>query len=81
MQLGYTLPQTIVSKMGLSDLKVYLSGENLWSWSPLYRLTHRHQDVYTASRGTDADLSSSNYGDGNSYPLLRSVAFGVSLTF
>ena len=81
MQVGYNLPSRIVSKMGLSDLKLYLSGENLWSWSPLYKITKRHQDVYTASRGTDADLSSSNYGDGNSYPLLRTVTFGVSLTF
>ena len=81
MQLGYNLPKTLISKIGLSDLRVYLSGENLWSWSPLYKITKRHQDVYTASRGTDADLSSSNYGDGNSYPLLRTVTFGVSLTF
>jgi len=80
-QLGYTLPHSVVSKIGLSDLKVYFSGENLWSWSPLYKITKRHQDVSTASRGLDTDLSSSNYGDGNSYPLLRTVTFGVSLTF
>lgn len=81
MQFGYNLPKTLVSKIGLSDLRVYLSGENLWSWSPLYKITKRHQDVYTATRGTDPDLGSNNSGDGNSYPLLRTTTFGVSLTF
>ncbi len=33
INLGYTLPKKIVSKMGLSNLRVYVSGDNLHYWS------------------------------------------------
>ena len=38
IQIGYNLPQKLISKIGASDLKVYISGENLWCYSPLYKL-------------------------------------------
>ena len=31
--LGYTLPKNIVSQIGLSNLRVYASGYNLWLWT------------------------------------------------
>ena len=31
--LGYSFPESITSKMKLSNLQVYLSGQNLWTWT------------------------------------------------
>ena len=31
IQIGYKLPKNLISKIGASDLRVYISGENLWS--------------------------------------------------
>ena len=33
INLGYTLPKNFVSKLGLSSLRVYVSGDNLYYWS------------------------------------------------
>lgn len=80
LQVGYNLPKSLVSKINLSSVRLYISGENLCSWSPLYKRT-KDFDVSNASSHADSDLSSNNMGDGNSYPLMRSVSFGLSVTF
>ncbi|MCW1735717.1 SusC/RagA family TonB-linked outer membrane protein [Anaerorudis cellulosivorans] len=79
LQVGYSLPQHLISKISMKQARVFISGENLWSWSPLYRRT-RDFDV-TNTQGSDPDLTSSNYGDNYSYPLMKTISLGLSLTF
>lgn len=81
LQIGYTIPERISSKIHARDLKVYLSGENIWTWSPLYKWT-RDTDV-TSIYGSDRDLSNGagTAGDGYNYPMLKSVSIGLSLNF
>ena len=46
IQIGYNLPKKLVSKIGASDLRIYMSGENLWTYSPLYKIIVKgHIDV------------------------------------
>lgn len=33
ISLGYTLPRTLVSKLKLNNVHLYMTGENLWTWS------------------------------------------------
>ena len=80
LQFGYNLPRRWISKIGLSKVSVYFSGENLWSWSPLYRHT-RDYDVLVASKASDTDLYSGNRGDAMNYPTMRIFSFGVSITY
>ena len=83
LQFGYELPKRWISKIGLSKVSVYFSGENLWSWSPLYRYT-KDFDVTVANKKSDTDLQSSssdNKGDGHNYPVMRSFSFGISITY
>lgn len=80
LQFGYTFPKQLVSKAKIQNLKVYVSGENLASWSPLYKRT-KDYDVSNVAGSTDSDLNSNSMGDGNSYPLMKSVSFGLSVTF
>lgn len=79
IQIGYTLPQRLVSKIHARDLKVYLSAENLWTWSPMYKWT-RDTDV-TSIYGSDRDLSGGTSGDGYNYPMLKAVSIGLTLNF
>jgi TonB-linked SusC/RagA family outer membrane protein len=79
LQIGYTIPERITSKIHARDLKVYVSGENIWTWSPLYKWT-RDTDV-TSIYGSDRDLSGGGSGDGYNYPMLKSVSIGLSLNF
>jgi TonB-linked SusC/RagA family outer membrane protein len=79
LQVGYTLPKQLVSKILAANGRVYVSAENIWCWSPLYKHT-RDLDV-TNIYGSDADLTDGNSGDGNSYPQMKSISIGLSLTF
>jgi TonB-linked SusC/RagA family outer membrane protein len=79
LQVGYTIPERITSKIHARDLKVYISGENIWTWSPLYKWT-RDTDV-TNIYGSDRDLGGGGAGDGYNYPMLKSVSLGLSLNF
>ncbi|GAA4432829.1 TonB-dependent receptor [Pontibacter saemangeumensis] len=79
IQVGYMLPQALIGKAGMSNARVFLSGENLWTWSPLYKLT-RDLDVESIN-GSDRVLTSGTSGNGYNYPILKSVSMGLSLTF
>lgn len=89
LQVGYTLPKQMVAKAKMQQVRVYVSAENLWCWSPLYKYT-RDLDV-TNIYGSDSDLTDANMssglsgnrgsGDGNSYPQMTSISLGLSVTF
>lgn len=79
LQIGYDIPQEVLGQMGMTKLQVYLSGENLFTYSPLYKHT-KALDVENIG-ASDQDVSNSNLGDGFNYPILRSIALGISLTF
>lgn len=79
IQIGYNLPSKLISKISAENARVYLSGENLWTWSPLYKITH---DIDVENAGpSDMKLSDGGAGDGYNYPMLKSLSFGLSVTF
>src|SRR5688500_4336205 len=39
IQVGYNLPAHLIQKIKMSNARVYVSGENLWTWTPFYRVT------------------------------------------
>ena len=64
--LGYTIPTVITNKWGISNLRVYFSGENLWTGTSL----NKQFDPETLSTSSGA-----------AYPLSRTYSFGLSVTF
>lgn len=79
IQIGYNLPSSIGSRIGANNIKVYFSGENLWTMSPLYKIT---KDLDVENTGpSDQLFTSSNAGDGYNYPMMKNVTFGLSVTF
>jgi TonB-linked SusC/RagA family outer membrane protein len=79
IQLGYHLPLGLIKRIGLGDARVFVSGENLWTWSPLYKIT---KDIDPESiNGSDRVLTDGTSGNGNNYPILKSITLGVSATF
>jgi TonB-linked SusC/RagA family outer membrane protein len=78
IQLGYNLPQQLLNRIRMSNARVFVSGENLWSWSPLYRIT-KDIDVESIG-GSDRVLTNGTNGNGNNYPILKSITFGLSVT-
>lgn len=78
IQVGYTLPEKWTKAIKMKKISVFFSGENLWTWSPMYRHT-RDIDVTANIYGTDSVLDTT--GDGYNYPTMRSYSFGINLTF
>src|SRR5690606_29265860 len=77
IQLGYSLSGNLISKIGAENARIYLSGENLWTWSPLYKIT---RDIDVENTGpSDLKLSSGDSGDGYNYPMLKSLSLGLSV--
>lgn len=80
IQVGYNLPSGWISRIGARSLRIYFSGENLFTYSPMYKIVKNTIDVENAVPA-DQDLNSGNAGDGYNYPLLKSFSFGINLTF
>ncbi len=68
VQLGYSLPSSVYSKIGLSKLRVYVSAENLLT--------------ITKYTGYDPEIGGGVFGiDKGVYPQARSLMLGVQLQF
>ena len=80
VQLGYNLPERLVEKVRMSNARVYVSGENVWVWSPMFRLTKHNIDPESIN-GSDRVLTGGGNGDGQNYPMLKSITFGLNITF
>ena len=78
VQIGYNIPEKITRKIGLQKVSVFVAGENLWTWSPVYKWT-RDIDVTANIYGNDSVLSTT--GDGYNFPTMKSVSFGVKINF
>ena len=83
LTVDYTFPEKITEKLKISNLKVYVSLENLFTFSPIYRVTDMF-DPEVIDSG-DSDFSTTRglngQGDGFSYPMLKSYTFGINITF
>mgnify|MGYP002748891290 FL=1 len=72
--LGYTLPESVVKKLRVNSLRVYVSADNL-----LTLTKYSGYDPETSFSGSPGD---SNYGvDFGLQPVLRTFIFGLNLNF
>lgn len=65
LQVGYTLPKTITDKIKFDRVRVFVTGENLLTFTKLMKIV-------------DPEIVNS---DAKVYPLQRTWAFGVNITF
>jgi TonB-linked SusC/RagA family outer membrane protein len=80
IQLGYNLPQSLVNKVKMTNARVYVSGENLWVSSPMFKITDHNIDPESI-HGSDRVVTEGRNGDGQNYPILKSVTLGLNITF
>ncbi|WP_439581941.1 SusC/RagA family TonB-linked outer membrane protein [Dyadobacter bucti] len=76
IQLGYTLPKSILSKIGTDHLKIYVQAQNLFT--------------FTKYTGLDPEVNLRNFNSGSDrqigvdegvYPTPKSIIVGLSLGF
>ncbi|MEN8247992.1 MAG: TonB-dependent receptor [Bacteroidota bacterium] len=74
ISLGYTFPQVLTKKLNISNLRIYLQGENIYTW-----------DHFDFGHTPEVDLSNGNptyagnaYG---TYPSKRTLLLGIDISF
>ena len=67
INFGYTLPQHITQKIGISRLRIYLACENVWLWSQRQGLDPRQSFTGNAGAGY--------------YSPVRTISGGLNVTF
>ena len=67
VNFGYTLPKSVVEKMGMTNMRVFFSGENLF--------------YISARQGLDPRQSLNGVQNPEMYSPMRTISGGVSLTF
>ena len=68
MVLGYTLPQSLTKKLNIGSLRLYVSGQNLFTISNFYK-------------GYDPEVSYGGNQGGEFYPIMQTFTVGVDLKF
>ncbi len=79
LQLGYNLPAKLISKINMTQARIYLSAENIWTYSPMYKVTH-NLDVENI-QGSDRVLTDGSNGNGNNYPIMKGWTIGLNIAF
>ncbi|WP_242921206.1 TonB-dependent receptor [Pontibacter liquoris] len=69
LQVGYTLPGNLTSRVGISRLRFYVSGENLLTFSDMI-------DIFDPET-----VGLSGWNDGKTYPFSQVYSGGLSVTF
>lgn len=70
---GYSLPQALLSKLNIEKLRLFVAGDNLFTFDHLPKgldpdySNAPNNDPYTTNKGT--------------YPIMRSFSFGLNMTF
>ena len=74
VQLGYTIPQDVTQRFGMSKVRFYVTGENVFT--------------FTKYTGYDPEIAGRNGGDSDSfgidrayYPQARTFLFGANIQF
>jgi hypothetical protein len=67
LQFGYTIPERWANSIGIEKLRVYVSGENIWTGTKMTKIFDP-ETVFNPDRWT-----------GTNYPLNRTISLGVSV--
>ena len=67
-QIGYTLPKVWTKKAGMESVRIYVSGDNLLTFSDMISVF-------------DPETLGGDWGDGKLYPLQRTISVGINVNF
>ncbi|WP_223808936.1 SusC/RagA family TonB-linked outer membrane protein [Rufibacter hautae] len=74
LQIGYTLPTSLIGKIGMKSMRAYFSGQNLYTLSKLKFIDPEVTEF-------NNNLSNSGANSGRAYPTPVYYGFGLDVTF
>jgi len=78
LELGYSIPGKIIKKAGIQNLRVYLNGYNLLTFSKLKNIDPERP---SSTQGFGAQNTDYGYADMYAYPNNKSFSIGASIKF
>ena len=76
--INYSFPEAWVNKIGAGRAMIYISGQNLFTFSGLYKHTKNFDPEIIEN---PAGEMTSSHGQGDAYPMLKSYTIGLNLSF
>jgi hypothetical protein len=76
LQLGYTVPASVLQRINLSNLRIYYSGQNLFLLSKV-----NNADPEVGISGNNDGPLKQGIIDGTLYPKTRYHSFGIEISF
>lgn len=80
MMIDYSFDKKVCSSLGMSNLRLFVQAENLWTWSPFFKHC-KTMDPEGTSTGDDDFSSANDRGAGTGYPFMRTWTVGLSVSF
>ncbi|TCC82905.1 TonB-dependent receptor [Pedobacter hiemivivus] len=74
IQIGYTLPKTLTTKIGMSKLRVFVNGQNLLTFS-------KNSFIDPESTEFGGSMNASGANSARNYPLLKYIGGGFNVEF
>ena len=71
IQIGYSLPKSLLAKMKSENLRIYISGENLFTWTKYKGIDPEFAPSGVLNTGVDRYI----------FPFTRSYVLGIQYTF
>jgi TonB-linked SusC/RagA family outer membrane protein len=79
LTVGYRLPARLIKAVGLQEASVYFTGQNLWTYAGLFKITRNIDPEMIEALNPDTQAAA--FGGGNGYPMLMSFTIGINLSF
>ena len=81
LTIDYTFPKQMLTKIGIQNLRIYLSGENLFTITPLKKYAKNYDPEMITAGDADFASKTGTDGQGYGYPMTRSVTIGLNINF
>jgi len=81
LTIDYTFPKILTSNIGMQEVKIYVSGENLLTFTPLKKWAKNFDPEVIEAGDPDYYNTAGGAGDGYSYPMMKSFTIGLNVTF
>lgn len=74
IQIGYTLPKSLTTRIGMSKLRVFVNGQNLFTFS-------KNSFIDPESTEFGGDMNAGGANSARNYPLLKYIGGGFNVEF
>ena len=81
LTFSYDFSKALIKPLGLSQLRLFVTGENLLTFTPLHKHAKNFDPEVIGAGDHDGLNEVGVVGEGYSYPMMKTYTIGVNITF